>query len=155
MTRNNADFQGGGGNVFINANHGEVLRLSPRDILKHAVMSDVYTSDGEHLPEREQQASRLTRFLGKKVKESELGKSRATKEEQSIWEKYGQTGWSGGLYQSIRDKGYDETKPILVSYDKTNPYWKEPYIEDGNHRLAVSHALNPDTPIPVRVIHHD
>jgi hypothetical protein len=154
MGANNADFASGSGNVFVNAKNGDIIHLSAREILKHAVVGDMY-SLGEHLSSREEQRPLLNRFLSGKVREATTGKSRSTKEENEQWARYGMQGWGGGLHQSISEKGYDETKPIEVAYEKNNDYWKEPYIYDGNHRLAVMHSLAPDTKIPVKVRHFD
>lgn len=156
MTRNNADLHGGAGNVFVNANHGDILHLTPHEILKHAVVGDMYDYEGDHVPTRDEQSHDMDEYFNRKLDEADSGRTDYDNEEQrDWWKKSGMTGHAGGLYQSIRDNGFDESSPIEVTHDINKGYWQEPYISDGNHRLAVARFLSPNRKIPVRVLKDD
>ena len=74
MTRNNADFHGGSGNVFVNAKHGDVLHLTPDEIMKHAVVGDMYDWEGDPVYKRDYQQDDMEDYLDRKVDEADMGR---------------------------------------------------------------------------------
>lgn len=57
-------------------------------------------------------------------------------------------GFDGGLYASMKKKGFDASKPILLNY--RDP--KDPQVAHGHHRLAVALDLFPGRKIPVKLV---
>lgn len=57
-------------------------------------------------------------------------------------------GFDGGLYASMKKKGFDPSQPIVLDYrDPENPL-----VRSGHHRLAVALDLFPNTKIPVKIV---
>ena len=56
-------------------------------------------------------------------------------------------GWGHGLYNDIKRSG-KVYEPVEIVHQKD----ETPYVEEGHHRIAVAHDLDPQMLVPV--VHH-
>lgn len=111
------------------------VRMTPNEIMKTHNLGDQYGSETGEL-------------ISKKTPEEWMDMSfKAASQRPVGWRIWSPNpGFDGGLAQSMKKKGFDESKPIVVHMD--HPSGK-PTVIEGHHRLAVALNLAPDEPIPV------
>ena len=78
-----------------------------------------------------------------------LGKNADSVLKQKLAESKNETdeGWGHGLYNDIKRSG-KVYEPVEIVHQKG----ETPYVEEGHHRIAVAHDLDPQMLVPV--VHH-